>query len=97
MCWQKRQHTCITPLHNLILQGNPLKQLQLRAHDDAITAMHLSHNGALLATGQRGSNSDVVVWDTQTLAQKFRWGKVMVRDLSMLMWLIRKISPASCG
>jgi hypothetical protein len=26
----------------------------------------------MLATGQRGQNSDVVVWDTKQLAQKFR-------------------------
>jgi hypothetical protein len=56
-----------------VLQDNPLKQLQLRGHDDAITAFAMSPNGAMLATGQKGSNSDVVVWHTQQLAQQFRW------------------------
>jgi hypothetical protein len=55
------------------LQNNPLKQLQLRGHDDAITAFAMSPNGALLATGQRGQNADVIVWSTQTLAQQFRF------------------------
>lgn len=32
----------------------------------------------MLATGQRGQNSDVVVWDTKQLAQKFRC--VLVRS-----------------
>lgn len=55
-----------------LLQSNPLKQLQLRGHDDEITAFAMSPNGALLATGQKGSNSDVIIWNTQTLSQQFR-------------------------
>lgn len=54
------------------VQSNPLKQLQLRGHDDAITAFAMSPNGACLATGQKGGNSDVITWDTQSLAQQFR-------------------------
>jgi WD40 repeat protein len=62
-------------LNNLILclQSNPLKQLQLRGHDDAITAFAMSPNGALLASGQKGQNSDVIIWNTQTLTQQFRF------------------------
>lgn len=51
-----------------------MKQVQLRGHDDEITAFAMSPDGALLATGQKGRNSDVVIWDTQTLNQRFRQG-----------------------
>jgi WD40 repeat protein len=57
----------------LILQSNPLKQLQLRGHDDEVTAFAMSPNGAMLATGQKGKNSDVIIWNTQTLTQQFRF------------------------
>jgi WD40 repeat protein len=55
-----------------LLQGDPSKQVQLRGHDDELTAFAMSPGGSMLATGQRGQNSDVVVWDTKQLAQKFR-------------------------
>ena len=32
----------------------------------------LQPNGALLATGQRGKNSDVVIWDEATGTPRFR-------------------------
>ena len=35
----------------------------LRRHDDYITAVALSKNGRYIASGQRGTNSNVVVWD----------------------------------
>ena len=54
------------------MQSNPFKQLQLRGHDDEITAFAMSPNGALLATGQKGSNSDVIIWSTQKLTQQYR-------------------------
>lgn len=56
------------------LQGDPTKQVQLRGHDDQITAFAMSSNGTMLASGQRGANSDVVVWDARSLSQKFRCG-----------------------
>lgn len=62
-----------SPDSDTALQDNPLKQLQLRGHDDAITAFAMSPNGTLLATGQRGQNADVILWSTQTLAQQFRF------------------------
>jgi hypothetical protein len=61
----------------LPLQGDPTKQVQLRGHDDELTAFAMSPAGNMLATGQRGQNSDVVVWDTKQLAQKFRCGFIM--------------------
>ena len=35
----------------------------MTAHDDQITALAISNQGHLLASGQRGENSDVVIWD----------------------------------
>jgi len=43
--------------------NEPNKQSILRGHDDVVTCMTLSNNGKLLATGQKGNNSDVLVWD----------------------------------
>lgn len=57
----------------MLLQADPMKQLQLRGHDDTLSAFDLSPCGSLLTTGQSGGNADVVVWDTATLAQRFRF------------------------
>ena len=35
----------------------------MTAHDDQITCVAVSNNGNLVASGQRGENSDVVIWD----------------------------------
>jgi hypothetical protein len=56
-----------------VLQDDPTKQVQLRGHDDEVTAFAMCPNGSMLATGQKGKNSDVVIWDTQQLSQKFRF------------------------
>ena len=34
----------------------------LRGHDDEITSMTLSHSGSLIASGQLGINSDLIIW-----------------------------------
>jgi WD40 repeat protein len=34
----------------------------LRQHDDAVTCIALSSSGALIASGQKGRNADIVVW-----------------------------------
>ena len=46
--------------------NDPNKQKLLRGHDDVVTCISLSHNGELLASGQRGKNSDIFVWNYQT-------------------------------
>ena len=43
--------------------NDPNKQKLLRGHDDVVTCVALSHNGKLLATGQKGENSDIFIWD----------------------------------
>lgn len=48
------------------------KQLFLRGHDDEVTSIALSHNGDILASGQKGNNSDIIVWD-------FNSGKIMYK------------------
>ena len=46
--------------------NDPNKQKLMRGHDDVVTCIALSHNGKLLASGQRGENSDIFVWDYDT-------------------------------
>ena len=46
--------------------NDPNKQKLLRCHDDVVTCISLSHNGELLASGQKGKNSDIFVWDYKT-------------------------------
>lgn len=70
--WNSSSSCAAATNNTLKTKSNTLKQLQLRGHDNEITAFSMSPNGALLATGQKGSNSDVIIWNTQTLAQQFR-------------------------
>ena len=44
----------------------------LRGHDDLITSLAISNSGKTIATGQKGNNSDVLVWD-------FALGKVLFK------------------
>eukprot|EP00798_Chlamydomonas_sp_ICE-L_P026594 gene26594-18376_t len=55
-----------------------------RGHDDRISAFVLSHSGFLMASGQQGRNSDVVIWDTQSLSvrSKFQEHDLEVVNLS---------------
>jgi len=46
--------------------NDPNKQKLLRGHDDEVTCIALSNNGRLLASGQKGENSDIYVWDYST-------------------------------
>lgn len=48
-------------------------QRLLRAHDETITAFAVSNTGQLMASGQQGRNSDVLVWDTSSLTVKFKF------------------------
>ncbi|EQC29262.1 hypothetical protein SDRG_12930 [Saprolegnia diclina VS20] len=43
--------------------SDPHNQVFLRGHDGNISALAMSPTGGLLASGQYGSNSDVLVWD----------------------------------
>lgn len=45
--------------------ADPHKQDFLREHDDQITCLSISHDGKLIASGQRGDNSDVIIWSYQ--------------------------------
>ena len=49
-----------------------LLQTFLRGHDNQITCMSVSRSGNLIATGQRGDNADVIIWDYQTRSLKHR-------------------------
>ncbi|PNW70647.1 hypothetical protein CHLRE_17g728650v5 [Chlamydomonas reinhardtii] len=54
-------------------ENNLAPQFTLRGHDDVITAFAMSHGGSMLATGQKGSNSDVIVWDVAACAPKYKF------------------------
>mmetsp|Transcript_9656 Transcript_9656/g.18846 ORF Transcript_9656/g.18846 Transcript_9656/m.18846 type:complete len:608 (-) Transcript_9656:5793-7616(-) len=58
----------------------------MRGHDDFVTCLALSPSGRLIATGQRGYNSDVIVWDFDGRRILFRLGEhdheVSVLDFS---------------
>lgn len=44
----------------------------LRGHDDQITSLVLSHSGNMIASGQRGDNSDILLWDYENRQALFR-------------------------
>lgn len=52
--------------------NDPHNQHFLTAHDDQITCLAVSHQGHMLASGQRGENADVVVWDYNSKRAIFR-------------------------
>lgn len=45
---------------------NPTDQRYFRYHDDEITCLSISNKGHLLSSGQKGNNSDVLIWDYQS-------------------------------
>jgi WD40 repeat protein len=52
--------------------NDPHNQHFLRGHDDQITCLALSHGGKLIASGQRGDNSDILIWDYDSKKAIFR-------------------------
>ena len=52
--------------------ADPHNQSFLTAHDDQITCLAVSYNGNMLASGQRGENADVVLWDFHSKRAVFR-------------------------
>ena len=52
--------------------NDPHSQHFLTAHDDHITCITISNQGKLIASGQKGDNSDVVIWDYNTKRATFR-------------------------
>ncbi|CAK4090594.1 unnamed protein product [Aphanomyces euteiches] len=52
--------------------ADPHNQVFLRGHDANITCLTLSPSGRFLASGQAGSNADVLVWDYASRQMLFR-------------------------
>lgn len=52
--------------------NDPHNQHFLKGHDDQITCLAVSNGGALIASGQRGDNSDILLWDFETRKAVFR-------------------------
>jgi WD40 repeat protein len=44
----------------------------MRGHDDQITCLSVSHSGALVASGQKGDNADILIWDYESKKPVFR-------------------------
>lgn len=63
---------------------NAHSQEFLRRHDDYITCVALSNDGKLIATGQRGENADIFIWDFETrrVLYKFEEHDKMVQALA---------------
>ncbi|OQS03482.1 cleavage induced hypothetical protein [Thraustotheca clavata] len=55
--------------------SDPHNQVFLRGHDGNISALAMSPSGALLASGQHGSNSDVIVWDYNSRKLLYRFSE----------------------
>lgn len=56
----------------------------LRRHDDTITCIAVSSSGTLLASGQKGENSDIYVWDfaTRQVIHHFEEHDVSIQDIA---------------
>ena len=50
-------------------------QAFLRAHDDTVTCLAMSPSGALIASGQKGYNADVLVWDFASRKIMYRFSE----------------------
>jgi len=51
---------------------DPNAQGFLRGHDDTVTCVGVSPSGSFLASGQKGYNSDVLVWDLSSHVLRYR-------------------------
>jgi WD40 repeat protein len=52
--------------------NDPHKQDFLRGHDNQVTCLAVSNKGGLIASGQTGDNSDVIIWDFEFKKLKFK-------------------------
>ena len=55
--------------------NDPHQQEFLRGHDDDISSLSVSPSGNLIASGQQGTNSDVIIWDYASRQIKFRFSE----------------------
>jgi len=44
----------------------------MRGHDDQITCLSVSHGGSMIASGQKGDNSDILIWDYDSKKPVYR-------------------------
>ena len=52
--------------------SDPHNQNFLTAHDDQITCLAIANQGHIIASGQKGDNSDIVLWDFASKRAIFR-------------------------
>ena len=53
--------------------SDPHNQCFLRGHKQLISCMDMSETGTLVASGEQGTESDVIVWDYETKELKYRF------------------------
>ena len=53
-------------------KDDPHKQTFFRGHDDSISCLTVSSSGGIIASGQDGAESDVIVWDYEAKEVMFR-------------------------
>jgi WD40 repeat protein len=53
--------------------NDPHQQALMSGHDDFITCIALSREGHLIASGQQGNCADVLLWDVDARAVRYRW------------------------
>jgi len=81
--WLKRslyyhpnQRDCIYVAGGCIVicdMADPHNQVFLRGHDAAISCLVLSSSGRFIASGQVGTNADVIVWDFESRSLLYRF------------------------
>lgn len=59
--------------HVIISDARSSNSRIYRGHDDFITAIAISKDGKLVASGQKGTNSNVIVWSYETMEEFFRF------------------------
>ena len=55
--------------------SDPQGQSFLRGHDDTVTCLAMSLNGTFIASGQKGYNADVLVWDFASRKLKYQFSE----------------------
>jgi len=63
---------CVCVLND---SSDPHAQQFLRGHDDSLSCLAISNNGNCVATGQKGANADVCLWDFKSHQLVHRLGE----------------------
>lgn len=78
------------------------EQVYLREHDDNITCLAVSNKGHLLASGQKGNNADVIIWDFEKKQAIFKLSEhdyegIAFKTVSLVSFSHDDVLLFSCG